>query len=109
VLVSIRQEAFDLPAPVQFRDGDHVLICKHVFENHYRGILYFRHGGAFNREDGAIGGTKFNLYCPACSKIPPAERDHHEWVWKRGVFWLADALGTSNAIHAAQPGTPEVK
>lgn len=93
-LIWVRLEAFQIPAAAlrSFEDGDHLLICKHVFEDHYRGPLGYHPGGKFNRKDGSSSEAKVTLFCEACKLIHSKDRDCHEWVFRDGKFWVADRL-----------------
>jgi hypothetical protein len=94
-LTSVRAAAFevsDVARLARFRENDHLLICKHVFEDHYRGPLHIENGGKFSREDGTIGRAAKTLLCGECSKVTAGEYDCHEWVYRDGWFYLADRL-----------------
>jgi len=93
-LISVRMIAFSIRRAVldALKEDDDLLICKHVFEDHYRGKLYSYVGGKFTREDGSTGECKFTLLCPSCLSIPRREMYCHQWVFREGKVWIADRL-----------------
>lgn len=90
-LTRVRAGVFQIPGQT-FSDGDRLLICKHVFEDHYRGRLQSDGGGDFGRGDGSKGACSRSLHCLDCDLIPAKERDYHEWVYLNGWFCVADRM-----------------
>jgi hypothetical protein len=83
-----------------FRDGDTVMICRHLFERAARGLLSlpwksvvwegrFEHR-LFYRDDGSEGHCNYFVQCGPCSQMKRTEVDYIEEFWQNGHLHVAD-------------------
>lgn len=86
----------------EFREGDIVMICSHLFERARMGhdISWkvvsasgrFTPRQAFTRDDGTAGDCDFVVLCGRCRQSDPHEALLIEEVYKRGQFHVADHI-----------------
>lgn len=74
----------------KLKEGDHVLICKHVYENDYRGRLHWDKGGEFTRDDGTKGTCVAFLFCDPDRRRDPRSVDFIEYFWAKDKFHCCD-------------------
>jgi hypothetical protein len=84
----------------EFREGDVVMVCRHIYEAATRGELLnwtrlkykgrFEPPCRFNRNDGTSGQLDFAVACVPCSKLPSGEVDYIEERYRDGHLHVAD-------------------
>jgi hypothetical protein len=83
----------------KFREGDVVMICKHLYEAATRGEMIawravawegpFDPPQGFTREDGSTGRAHYGVECSACFKSSEPT-DYIEEVYRNGQLHVAD-------------------
>lgn len=102
-----------MPRP-EFRDGDIVMICQHLYERACKGhdiawkvvtcVGRMIPRPAFNRDDGTAGAYDFAVMCGRCARLPLGETLFIEEVFKRGQFHVADHIRNIPTVEMKKAG-----
>lgn len=92
-----------MPTARDFRDGDTVMLCNHIFEAACRGEQPFTRDLkiegrfspplSFNRDDGTAASASFHVRCRACASVAVGNVDFVEEIHANGQLHPADIFG----------------